>query len=160
MLRLSLAPFVPSPPTVVETMLKLADLKAGEKLYDLGCGDGRFLITAVQKYGVKAVGVEINENLAKETTQKIHELNLENMVRIIQGDAMNVDVSDADVIVLYLTTSGNEKLKSKFEKELKPGTRVISHDFEFPGWKPFKTEKISEGKDSWPTQHTIWIYRM
>ena len=157
---MSLAPFVPSPPTVVETMLKLAELKAGEKLYDLGCGDGRFLITAVQKYGVKAVGVEINENLAKETMQKIHELKLEDTVRIIHGDAMNVDVSDADAIVLYLTTSGNEKLKSKFEKELKPGTRVISHDFEFPGWKPFRTEKISEGKDPWPTQHMIWIYKM
>lgn len=114
----------------------------------------------MQKYGVRAVGVEINENLAKETTQKIHELGLKNTVRIIQGDAINVDVSDADAIVLYLTTSGNEKLKAKFEKELRPGTRVISHDFEFPGWKPFKTEKISEGKDPWPTQHTIWIYKM
>lgn len=157
---MSLAPFVPSPPIVVDAVLKLADLKAGETLFDVGSGDGRFLFPAVQKYGVKAVGVELKENLAKETVQRVSEMKLDNMIQIIQGDAMDVNFKDADVVVVYLTTSGNEKLKSKFEEELRPGTRVISHDFEFPGWKPFRVEKIKEDKRKYATQHTIWIYKM
>jgi cyclopropane fatty-acyl-phospholipid synthase-like methyltransferase len=156
----SLAPYVPSPPIVVDSILKLAKLKPGETLFDVGSGDGRFLFPAAQKYGVKAVGVELKESLAKETMQRISEMKLESMVKIIQGDAMEVNFKDADVVVVYLTTSGNEKLKSKFKEELQPGTRVISHDFEFPGWKPFKVEKIKEDKGKYATQHTIWIYKM
>lgn len=157
---MSLAPYVPSPQIVVDAILKLADLKPGEILYDVGCGDGRFIIPAAQKYGVKAIGIEIKENLAKETLKKICELKLENRVKIISGNAMNVDFTDADVVIVYLTTSGNEKLESKFENELRPGTRVISHDFEFPGWKPSRVEKIKEDKGKHATQHTIWIYKI
>ncbi|MGD0331274.1 MAG: methyltransferase domain-containing protein [Nitrososphaeria archaeon] len=141
-------------------MLKLADLKAGEKLCDLGCGDGRFLISAVQGYGVKAVGVEYNHDRAEGAMRRIRELKLESMIQIIEGDAMNVDVSDVDVIVLYLTPTGNEKLKPKFERELRHGTRVLSHDFKFHGWKPLRKGKISEGKYFWSNQHTIWVYKV
>jgi SAM-dependent methyltransferase len=156
----SLAPYVPSPPIVVDAVLKLAELKPGETLFDVGSGDGRFLFPAAQKYGVKAVGVELKENLAKEAMLRICEMKLEGMVKIIQGDAMEVDFREADVVVVYLTTSGNEKLKIKFKEERRPGTRFISHDFEFPGWKPFRVEKIKEDKGKYATQHTIWIYKM
>jgi cyclopropane fatty-acyl-phospholipid synthase-like methyltransferase len=156
----SLAPFVPSPPYVVEKMLRLADLKPEEVLFDLGCGDGRIIIAAAQKYGVRAVGVEMSESLAKEAVQKVHELGLEKSVRVIQRDLMGVDLKEADVVMLYLTSSGNEKLKPKLERELKPGARVISHDFEVYGWKPLRVEKIADEKHPWPTRHKIYIYKV
>ena len=157
---MSLAPFVPSPPYVVEKMLRLAHLKPGEILFDLGCGDGRIIIAAAQKYGVRAVGVEMSERLVEEVSQKIHEFGLEKLVKVIQGDAMGVDLRDADVVTLYLTSSGNEKLKPKLERELKTGTRVISHDFEIYGWKPLRIEKIADETHPWPTGHKIYIYRL
>jgi len=155
----SLAPFVPSPPYVVEKMLQLADLKPGEVLFDLGCGDGRIIIAAAKKYHVRAVGVEMNGRLVKEAVQKVHELGLEKSVEVIHGDLMDVDLRKADVITLYLTSSGNEKLKPKLEKELKPGARVISHDFEIYGWRPLKVEKVVDESRPWPTRHTIYIYK-
>lgn len=156
----SLAPFVPSPPYVVEKMLRVADLKPGEVLFDLGCGDGRIIIAAAQKYGVRAVGVEMSERLVKEVVQKVHELGLEKLVKVIQGDLMDVDLGEADVVTLYLTSSGNEKLKPKLERELKPGARVISHDFEVYGWKPLRVERIADEKHLWPNRHNIYIYKV
>jgi len=156
----SLAPFVPSPPYVVEKMLWLADLKPGEVLFDLGCGDGRIIISAAQKYGVRAVGVEMSDRLAKEAFQKVHESGLEKSVEVIQGDLMGIDLREADVVMLYLTSSGNEKLKPKLERELKPGARVISHDFEVYGWKPLRVEKIADEDRPWPTRHTIYFYKI
>jgi len=157
---MSLAPFVPSPPYVVEKMLRLAHLKPGEILFDLGCGDGRIIIAAAQKYGVRAVGVEMSERLVEEVSQKIHELGLEKLVKVIQGDAMGIDLRDADVVTLYLTSSGNEKLKPKLESELKPGARIVSHDFEVYGWKPLRIEHIADETHPWPTGHKIYIYRL
>jgi len=157
---MSLAPFVPSPPYVVEKMLWLADLKPGEILFDLGCGDGRIIISAAQKYGVRAVGVEMSDRLAKEAVQKVHESGLEKSVEVIQGDLMGIDLRKADVVTLYLTSSGNEKLKPKLERELKPGARVISHDFEVYGWKSLRVEKIADEDRPWPTRHTIYYYKM
>ena len=157
---MSLAPFVPSPPYVVEKMLWLADLKPGEILFDLGCGDGRIIISAAQKYGVRAVGVEMSDRLAKEAVQKVHESGLEKSVEVIQGDLMGIDLRKADVVTLYLTSSGNEKLKPKLERELKPGARVISHDFEVYGWKSLRVEKIADEDRPWPTRHTIYFYKI
>jgi len=157
---MSLAPFVPSPPYVVEKMLWLADLKPGETLFDLGCGDGRVIIYAAQKYGARAVGIEMSDRLVKEAFQKVHEAGLEKSVEVIQGDLMGIDLGEADVVTLYLTSSGNEKLKPKLERELKPGTRVISHDFEVYGWKPLRVEKITDEDRPWPTRHTVYCYKI
>jgi SAM-dependent methyltransferase len=137
----SLAPYVASPQQIVDRMLELADLKPGEMLYDLGSGDGRVLITAVQRYHAKAVGIEISELLVKSTTERIQKLGLDNDARVIRGDLLEVDLSPADVVTIYLATDSNEILRPNLEKYLKPGARVVSHDYVVPGWKPKFVDK-------------------
>lgn len=153
-----LAPFVPSPEAVVEKMLKLAGVKAGDTVYDLGCGDGRIIIMAAQKFGANSVGVELDDDLYKQTSEKIKELKLEDKVKIIHGDLLQVNLSPASVITLYLLTSANEKLKPNLEKYLKKGSRVVSHDFEVPGWKAEKVENVGEDESEF-RQHTLYLYR-
>jgi len=138
----SLAPFVPSPLEVVRAMLSVAKLARGETLFDLGCGDGRILIMAAKEFGAKAVGIELNETRVKEAREKISDLRLDDQVQIIQGNILEADIGSADVVTLYLTTSANEKLKPKMEKELRAGTRIVSHDFRIPGWDAATTEQI------------------
>ncbi len=128
-----IAPFVPSPLPVVEYMLKLADLKAGEVLFDLGAGDGRTVIMAAKAFGARAVGVELREDLAKKALSTIHENGLADRVTIVNGDLFSVNLSSADVVFLYLTTSANEKIRPKLENELRKGVRVVSHDYEIVG---------------------------
>ncbi|MCX6604682.1 MAG: class I SAM-dependent methyltransferase, partial [Acidobacteria bacterium] len=118
-----LAPYVPSPKEIIEQMLESANVKRGEVVVDLGCGDGRILITAVQKFGAKAVGVELNPKLAKEATEMIARLGLQNHAKVIRGDIFEVDLTQADVVTLYLTTNFNERLRPKFEQSLHPGAR-------------------------------------
>jgi len=142
----SIAPFVRSSEEAVKIMLKMANLKKGELLYDLGSGDGRILIAAAKDYGAKAVGIEIQEDLVKGSLAKIHELGLEKEVKVICGDLLTNDISGADVVALYLTSSANEKLEPKLTKELKPGSRVVSHQFEIPNWRPVKVSTEGNSK--------------
>lgn len=152
----SVAPYVPSPPMVVERMLAIADVKPKDVVYDLGSGDGRIVIAAAQDLGAKAVGVELNAILAEETTKRIKELGLENRARIIQGDLHDVDLSEATVVTLYLLTSSNLALKPILEKQLKAGTRVVSHDFVIMGWTPVKTDTLQgPGRP-----HNIYLYEI
>jgi len=137
-----LAPFVPTPMDVVEKMLELAGVKPGDVVYDLGCGDGRIVVMAAEKYGVRGVGVDYNPERVAEARERIRMSGVEKLVRIIQGDALKVDLSEATVVTLYLTTDGNEAVRPNLEKYLKPGSRVVSHDFSMPGWKPKKVESI------------------
>lgn len=153
-----LAPFVPSSETVVERMLKLAEVKPGDVVYDLGSGDGRILIMAAQKFGAHAIGVELNNELHKEAAERIRQLKLEDRVRVIHGDLMQVDLSPATVVTLYLLTSANEKLKPRLEKYLRKGARIVSHDFEVPGWRAEKVENIGEDQGDFH-QHTLYLYR-
>ncbi len=150
-----LAPYVASPQRVVDRMLELAQIKPGETVYDLGCGDGRILVTAVEKYHAKAVGVEISPKLVQSATELIARLGLQNHVRVIQGDMLNVDFSDADIVTLYLETQANEKLRPRLESLLKPGARVVSFAFPVPGWKPNLVD-VSEGH----SRHVIYVYDM
>ncbi len=147
-------PFVPTPESVARRMLELANVKPGEVVYDLGCGDGRILIIAAKEFGAKAVGIEIRKDLVEKCIRKVKELGLEGKVYVIHGNFFEVDISEADVVTLYLLTSVNEKLRPKLERELKPGARVVSHDFEVLGWKPVKVEEIREGWRS----HKIYLY--
>lgn len=151
----SLAPYVVSPQEIVDRMLELADLKPGEKLYDLGSGDGRILITAVVRFKAKAVGVEISDDLVASTNDRIRRLGLDNDARVIHGDFLNTDLSPADVVTLYLATDANEMLRPNLEKYLKNGARVVSHDYRVPGWKPKLVDKdpLSHG-------HIIYLYEM
>ena len=110
-LSMFIAPFVPSPSTVVEYMLKLAGLRSGEVLFDMGSGDGRTVIMAAKTFGARGVGIELREDLAKKALCSIHECGLEDRVTIVNDDMFNVNLTEADVVYLYLTTSANEKIK-------------------------------------------------
>lgn len=149
----SLAPFVSSPQEVVAKMLEIVEAERGDTLYDIGSGDGRILITAVQQFGVsRAVGVELRQDLVKRARDAIAENGLADRIRILHKNVFEIDVSDADIITLYLTTSGNNKLKPKLERELKHEARIISHDFSFSDWKPTSVESFGG--------HTLYLYKM
>ena len=152
----TLAPYVPTPERVVEQMLAAAGVTKDDVLYDLGSGDGRILIAAASKLGCKAVGIEINPTLVAETQKRVGELGLEKLVSVQQAHLMDADLSPATVVMVYLLSSSNEQLKPKFEKELAAGARVVSHDFQFRGWKPAET--IDVDGDSRP--HRIYVYKM
>jgi len=140
-------------------MLVLAELKSGENFYDLGSGDGRTVIMAAKDFGAKAVGVELREDLAKRALSNINELGLETQVQILQNDIFKVDLSPADVVFLYLTTSANEKIKPKLESELRPGSRIVSHDYEILGWKPRRIDNFCENPKLGYPSHTIYVYK-
>ena len=154
------APFVPSPVQVIRQMLVLAELRAGEIFFDLGAGDGRTVVMAAKEYGARAVGVELREDLAKKALSNIYEQGLQDRITIVNGDMFNVDLTSADVIFLYLTTSANEKVKPKLENELRHGTRIISHDYEIVGWKPFKVVNFCENQTLGFPSHTIYLYKI
>jgi len=152
----TLAPAYPTPQTIVEHMLALAQVKRGDTVYDLGCGDGRIVITAAQMFGAHAVGIEIRRDIYETTLGKVASLGLADQVKIVHGNALKADLSPADVVTLYLLTSSNERLKPVLEKYLKPNARVVSHDFEIRGWKPVKVDKmVVDGRP-----HMIYLYWM
>jgi len=151
-----LVPFVSTPENVARFMLKLAEVKPGEIVYDLGSGDGRILVIAAKEFGARGVGIEIRKDLVEESLRRIKSLGLEGAIKIIHGDFFQVNISEADVVTLYLLTSVNERLKPKLEKELRPGTRVVSHDFEIPGWTPVKVIDLNE---DWRS-HKIYLYKV
>ena len=152
----SLAPYVVSPQQVVDRMLELADLKPGETLYDLGSGDGRILITAVQHFRAKAVGIEISDALVNGTNDRILKLGIQNDARVIHGDFLQVDLSPADVVTMYLATDANEQVRPNLEKYLKPGARVVSHDYSVPNWKPKLVDKYPPESRG----HVIYLYEI
>jgi predicted RNA methylase len=152
----NLAPFVPTPEPVVEKMLELAELKPGETLYDLGCGDGRILILAAQKFKARAVGVELSATLARAASEKARALGLAEQVKVIEGNLLEADLSPADVVTMYLLRLSNERLKPILQKQLRPGARVVSHDYEIMGWKPHRVEKVVAHR----RDHLIYVYKM
>jgi predicted RNA methylase len=157
--ELFIAPFVPSPIPVIQHMLQLAELKPGEVLFDLGAGDGRTVIMAARTFSARAVGVELREDLAKKALNTIHDNGLSDRVTIVNGDMFNVNLTSADVVFLYLTTSANEKIRPKLETELKQGVRVVSHDYEIVGWKPVKVDNFCENPQLGYPSHTIYLYK-
>lgn len=148
---MSCAPFVQTPVEVAKKMIQLATLQPGQTLFDLGAGDGRLVIMAAQATGATAVGVEIRDDLVERARSEIKKLNLEGRVKMVHDDLFNVDLKDADVVTLYLTTSGNERLRPKLEHELRKGAKVISHDFKVGNWKASVVYNELLG-------HTIYAY--
>jgi SAM-dependent methyltransferase len=128
--------FVPTPNDVVDKMLEMAKVSAKDIVYDLGCGDGRIVITAAQKFGARCVGVDIDPQRIKEATTNAQAARVTERVRFIEGDLFETDISEATVVTLYLLTRLNEKLKPKLLKDLRPGTRVVSHAFDMGDWAP------------------------
>jgi len=147
------APFVQTPLEVAKKMLELAELKPGENLYDLGCGDGRLILLAAKEMGANSTGIDLREDLLERARTEIIRLGLNEKVKVIRGNFFDVDISSANVVTLYLTSSANERLRPKMEKELRPGCRIVSHDFKVPGWKPSQVFDELLG-------HTIYAYRI
>ena len=131
-------PYVPTPQEVVDEMLKLANIQKGDILYDLGCGDGRIVITAAKEYGIEAAGIDIDPERIEESNQNAAKAGVSNKVKFIEADLFAADISRASVVTLYLLHSVNLKLKPKLLKELKPGTRVVSNTFSMDDWEPKK----------------------
>ena len=154
-----IAPFVPTPPQVVQRMLNMAELKPGEIFFDLGAGDGRTVVMAAKEFSARAVGVELREDLVKKALSTVYEQNLQDRITIVNGDIFTVDLTSADVIFLYLTTSANEKVRPKLDSELKSGVRIVSHDYEIVGWKPNKVENFCENQTLGYPSHTIYLYK-
>jgi protein-L-isoaspartate O-methyltransferase len=152
-----LAPYYPTPESIVEKMLQLGGLKPGEKMFDLGSGDGRVVIMAAQKFGADATGVEIDNDLWKQSSEKIAQLGLEKRARIIKGDIQMQDFSSANLLTVYLLPSSNEKIRPMLEKQLRKGTRIVAHDFEFSGWTAEKVEQVED--DGEGRSHTLYLYR-
>lgn len=135
--------FVPTPNDVVAKMLEMAQVTASDTVYDLGCGDGRIVISAAQKYGARGVGVDIDPHRIAEARESAQKAGVAERVRFVLGDLFETDISPATVVTLYLLTELNIKLKPKLLAELKPGTRVVSHAFAMGEWKPERTAEVS-----------------
>jgi protein-L-isoaspartate O-methyltransferase len=152
-----LAPYYPTPESIVEKMLDLGKLKAGEKMTDLGSGDGRIVIMAARKYDADATGIEFDVDLVRQSDAAIRKLGLQSKARIIHGDIMKQDYSSYDLITVYLLPESNIKVRPLLEKQLKKGARVVAHDFDIHGWKPTKTETIDD--DGEGRSHTLYFYQ-
>jgi SAM-dependent methyltransferase len=131
-------PYVPTPPDVVEAMLNLGGVKKGDIMYDLGCGDGRIVIMAAQKFGATGTGVDIDPERIKEAEENAKQAGVTGRVHFLQKNLFDADFHDATVVTLYLLPAINIKLRPKLLAELKVGTRIVSHQFDMGEWKPDK----------------------
>ena len=137
--------FVPTPQEVVEEMLKVANVKKGDVLYDLGSGDGRIPVTAAKKYGVRAVGIDIDPERIREANENARKAGVARLVQFRQEDLFRANIAEATVVTLYLLPDLNAKLRPRLWKVLKPGTRIVSHQFDMGEWKPQKQLEV-EGR--------------
>ena len=138
--------FVPTPIEVVDKMLELAEVKKGDVLYDLGSGDGRIPIAAAKEYGIRAVGIEIDPKLVTEAEENARQAGVAHLVRFRNEDMFHIDISEATVVTLYLSEKLNVLLRPKLLSELRPGSRILSHDFRMGEWKPEQTVRVPWGK--------------
>lgn len=146
--------FVGTRHAVVDEMLLLAGVGRDDIVYDLGSGDGRILILAAQKYGARGVGIELDPALVATSRALVRESEVADKVTIVEGDLFTADISRATVVTLYLSTRVNQELEPKLRKELRPGTRIVSHQFPIGEWKPDKTLRASDETDL-----RLWIVR-
>lgn len=150
-----LAPFVPTPNDVVERMLELAQVTSADIVYDLGCGDGRILITAAKKYGARGFGVDIEPYWVAESQARAKEAGVDHLATFSLQDAMTVDLSPATVVMIYAVQWAMEKLEPLIKSQVKPGTRVVSHSFAMGDWEPVKTETFTDANGSVRTLY-LW----
>ena len=138
-----IVPYVPTPMLVAQKMLEVAKVAPDDVVYDLGSGDGRIVIMAAQKFGAHAVGVELDSDLYQKSSERIRKLGLQDRAQIIHENMFEVNVRHATVVTLYLLTAVNERLRPKLERELRSGARIVSHDFQVPGWQPTQTVEVN-----------------
>jgi SAM-dependent methyltransferase len=152
-----IVPYVPTPQEVVDRMLELAQVKKGDVVYDLGSGDGRIVVTAAKKYGVTAIGCEIAPERIKDSIENIKKAGVGHLVEIRQQDIRTVDLSPASVLTMYLLPEVNLLIRPNIWRQMKAGSRVVSHDFDMGDWKPLKTENM---KDSSNWDHTLYLWHV
>ena len=150
-------PFVPTPIEVVDRMLELAEVKKGDVVYDLGSGDGRIVIRAAKRYGARGVGVEIDPDLVRRSNDRAKDEGVAHLVEFREQDALTVDVSPATVVALYMLPEFNIKLRPILWQQLKPGSRVVSHDFAIEGWPPIRVERM---RGDLLHDHTIYLWKI
>lgn len=150
------SPYLATPPEVVNAMLRVADVKPNETVFDLGCGDARILIAAARDFGARGVGVELDPQVFALARKNVDAAHVADRVKLIRGNMFETDLKSADVVALYLLPSALERLRPILEQRLRPGVRVVTHDFPIPGWQEAGDRKVPRG-DS--TSHTIHLYR-
>jgi cyclopropane fatty-acyl-phospholipid synthase-like methyltransferase len=156
-------PFVPTPVEVIDRMLELAEVRKGDVLYDLGSGDGRIVIRAAQRYRIRAIGIEMDQLLLDQARRDAKSAGVDRLVEFRSEDALKANISDATVVTLYMLPWFNEAMKPSFEKQLKPGSRIVAHDFGIAGWPPDKTVKLPGFElkpGGYKHQHTIYLWRI
>ena len=150
-------PFVRSTPEVIDRMLEMARVKPGDVVYDIGSGDGAIIIRAAKKYGVRGVGIEIDQDLVLKARTNAYQEKVEHLVEFRAQDAFTVDISPANVVTLYMLPEFNAKLRPILEKQLKPGSRVVSHDYPIEGWSPDRTEVV---RGNFVHDHTVLLFEI
>lgn len=154
--RENLAPYVPTPQYIVERMLQAGHVTADDVVYDLGSGDGRIVITAVQKFGARAVGVEGMPDLCRQSRLRIQALGLADRAQVLEDNVFRVDLSPATVVTMFFLTSSNERLKPNLERYLRPGARVVSNQFPIHGWRPVEVVHVKHAA----MDHSIFVYQI
>jgi len=154
---IQLAPFEPTPMEVVVRMLALAEIREKDVLYDLGSGDGRIVIAAAKRYGIRGVGVDIDPELVRKSRENARKEGVERLVEFRRQDALTVDLSEATVVTLYLYPDANLLLRPILRSQLRAGARVVSHDFDMGDWKPVLSEKL---RDNQGEDHIIHLWRI
>ena len=152
----NLGPAIPTPQFLVDRMLEAGHGKPGDVVYDLGSGDGRVVISAAQKFGARAVGVEMVPDLVRKARERIQLLGLADRVTIVEDSALRVDLSPADVVTMWFLTNSNLRLRPHLEKQLKPGARVVSNEFPIRGWKATEMIQVRVGR----VEHSIFVYEI
>jgi SAM-dependent methyltransferase len=155
-------PFVPSPMLVVERMLQLAEVKKGDVLYDMGSGDGRIVIEAAKKFGVRGVGVDLNPTLVEEARHKAAQEGVSHLVEFRAVDGLTVDISEATVVTLYMFKWFNNQMRPKLQR-LKPGSRIVAHDFDIDDWPPIKIEHVypnDNGSSDFHDPRTLFLWKV
>jgi len=152
-----LAPYAPTPQDVVDRILALAEVTSSDVVYDLGCGDGRIVISTAKQYGAHGVGVDIDPQRIAESRENARKEGVENLVRFLQEDALTVDLSRATVVTLYLLPDANMKLRPILLRQLKPGARIVSHQYGMGDWVPLKEETF---KDKSGRIRTLFLWKI
>jgi cyclopropane fatty-acyl-phospholipid synthase-like methyltransferase len=155
-------PFVPSPMLVVERMLQLAEVRKDDILYDLGSGDGRIVIEAAKKFGVKGIGVDLNPTLVEQAKRRAAEEGVSHLVEFRAADGLTVDISQATVVTLYMFKWFNNQMRPKLQR-LKPGSRIVAHDFDIDDWKPTKIEYVNPSDDKaaeFSEPRTLYLWKI
>jgi cyclopropane fatty-acyl-phospholipid synthase-like methyltransferase len=155
-------PFVPSPMHVVRRMLELAEFKKGDILYDMGSGDGRIVIEAAKKYGIRGIGIDLNPELVAKARENAEKEGVSHLTEFRAQDGLTVDISEATVVTLYMFKWFNNAIRPKLQK-LKQGSRVIAHDFDIDDWKPSRVEYVpppTDGTSDYAESRTLYIWKV